>query len=309
MKVECPNCQSTFNLSDSLVGADGADVRCGVCKHVFHVDAPQGDDFPGFGDSGASPIWPVQDESEAQPSGQEGGFAAELDSQRLKDPFDAVGVSSSEFTSIDFEKPAAPRSGKTVLLAVLLGLVLLIGVGTSALYLLEIWPFAKKPTQSAMENAPPLPPATDKATSAQPAPQALLASIVIEKYDHYFVDNDKAGKLFVIEGKMVNKSASTLGQIKIEATLRDAAEAPVQSKTITAGPKASNFELKTMGQADLDSRLNSVQEVLLNNGSVKSGEEVPFMFVFQDFPPNATNYSLKVTEYHETAASQAPAKQ
>uniref|UniRef100_A0A7C4EJU5 DUF3426 domain-containing protein n=1 Tax=Fundidesulfovibrio putealis TaxID=270496 RepID=A0A7C4EJU5_9BACT len=308
MKVECPNCQTKYNLPDSMVGTGGADVRCSLCKHTFHVDTPQGDDFPGFGDSGASHGWPVEGEDEGDSGASSTDFGAELDKQRMKDPFEGVGVSSSEFTTIDFDKPAEKNPRKTLLLAVVLGIALLAGVGTAAAYFLDMWPFAKKSAQSVMENAPATPQGKEQAPAPQPA-QSLLESIIFEKYDHYFVDNDKAGKLFVIEGKLVNKSPSTLGQIKIEATLRDTAEAPLLNKTITAGPKANNFELRTMSMTDLENRLNSVQEVLLYNGAVKPGEDVPFMFVFQNAPQNMNTLSLRVVEYHEAAAPQAPAKQ
>src|SRR5512145_1974522 len=97
MIVECPSCQTKYSLPDDRIGPDGANVRCSVCKHVFHVDAPEEDDFPGFGDSGATPSWPVDglDEELAQDKETAG---------RKKDPFDDASLSSADFTSIDFGK-------------------------------------------------------------------------------------------------------------------------------------------------------------------------------------------------------------
>lgn len=293
MKVECPNCQTKFNLPDDMVGPDGANVRCSLCKHVFHVDAPTPEDFPGFGDSGATPDWPVEGEEE-HPSRDD--FGAQLDAERKKDPFEDAGVSSSDFASIDFgkaEKPSQGASKKTALLAVVLGLVVFAGIGATAAYFFEFWPFAKKPATSAMENAPP--------TAHKEAAPDYSAQLPFESYTNYFVDNDKVGKLFVIEGKLVNRSPATLGQITIEATLLDSKEAPVLSKVITAGPKASNFELKTLSKEDLESRLASRQEILLNNGQVKPGDEVPFMVVFTNIPDNVKNFSLKLKDYLEVA--------
>lgn len=42
MIVRCENCQTEFALDDSQVPADGVQVRCSVCSHVFHVDPPLG---------------------------------------------------------------------------------------------------------------------------------------------------------------------------------------------------------------------------------------------------------------------------
>jgi len=175
--------------------------------------------------------------------------------------------------------------------------VMLVGVAGTAAYFFEFWPFAKKPVPSAMENAP-----------APPKPAAdYSAQLPFESYTNYFVDNDKVGKLFVIEGKLSNKSPVILGQITIEATLLDAKEAPVVSKVITAGPKASNFELKTLNKEDLESRLDSRQEILLNNSQVKPGDEVPFMVAFVNIPDTVRNFSLKLKDYFEVAP-EAPAQ-
>ena len=324
MKVECPNCQTTFKLPDERVGQDGATVRCSVCKHQFHVDAPTPEDFPGFGDTGASPVWPVQGEDESDVSSD---FASHLDAQRKKDPYvdaDLPGgdFASSDFASIEFGKEekhgSEGLSGKSLMLAILLGVVILAGAGATAAYFMEFWPFAKKAPTSAMENAPQAPPGQagqpdqPKPPKQEPAAQAQapnhIASIAIESHQYYFTENEKVGKLFVIDGKIVNKSPVVVGQVKIEATLLDPSDAPVLTKTITAGPKASTFELKSMSQADMEARLSSVQEILLNNGSVKPGEEIPFMFVFTNPPANLGSFSLKVTDYQELApqAGQQP---
>jgi len=298
MKVECPSCQTKFNLPDEKVGTEGANVRCGVCKHVFHVEANSPDDFPGFGEEGASPIWPVTGDDEGLP-GDPAGLG---EVGRKKDRFEDVGVSSSEFTSIEFGKPAKREfklSRKWMVLGILLSLVVLAGISGTAAYFFEFWPFAKKPAASSMENAP-TPPAK------APAPD-YSAQLVFDSYNSYFVDNEKMGepgkpmRLFVIEGKLVNKSPVSLGQISVDATLLDAKEAPVLSKSFTAGPKGSNFELKTLSKEDLESRLNSRQEIALYNGLVKPGDEVPFMVVFPDIPETVKNFSLKVGNYLEVA--------
>jgi predicted Zn finger-like uncharacterized protein len=289
MKVECPSCQTKYNLPDDRIGPDGANVRCTVCKHVFHIDAPEADDFPGFGDSGATPSWPVD-------GLEEGLSEAKEAEERKKDPFEDASVSSSDFASIDFGKPEKPSQGlskRSAVFAVVLGLVVLAGIGGTAAYFFEFWPFAKKTATSAMENAttPPKKEAGPDYTDKLP----------FESYTNYFVDNDKVGKLFVIEGKLSNKSPVILGQVAIEATLLDAKENPVVTKTFTAGPKATNFELKTLNKEDLENRLNSRQEILLNNSQVKPGDEIPFMVAFVNIPDTVRNFSLKLKDYFEVA--------
>lgn len=308
MKVECPNCHTKYNLPDDKVGAEGAKVRCSVCRHEFRVEPPAADDFPGFGESGASPIWPVQAEGE---DAFDGGFESQLDAARKKDPFDDAGVSSSDFASIDFGKPAKEKGEtskvKKIILAASLGFALLLGISGAAAYFFEFWPFAKQGTAvqtpasgsgeqaaSVMENA--------QGTPAQPAKEQgpdYSAQLQFESFTNHVVDNEKLGKVLVIEGKLVNRSPVAVGEIAIEVTLLDAKETALETKVFMAGPKASFFDLRTMDKEALDSRLNSKQEILLNNSNVKPGEEVPFMVAFQGFPPTVANYSLKLKGFRE----------
>ncbi|MCR9160441.1 MAG: zinc-ribbon domain-containing protein [Nannocystaceae bacterium] len=44
MFVRCSNCQTQFSLDDRQVGADGAAVRCAVCRYVFRVEPPERSD-------------------------------------------------------------------------------------------------------------------------------------------------------------------------------------------------------------------------------------------------------------------------
>ncbi|GFK95507.1 hypothetical protein NNJEOMEG_03372 [Fundidesulfovibrio magnetotacticus] len=316
MIVECPNCQTKYNLPDDKVGPEGATVRCSVCRHVFKVEPAAPDDFPGFGDSGDSTdagIWPVSGEDETPGD----DFAAHLDAQRKKDPFEAGGVSSSDFGSIDFGKPektTTTSKGKKIAILAALGVVLLAGVGGAAAYFFEFWPFAKKTAVTAeapakpsvMENAPAAPPAPPA-----PPPADYTGQILFDGFSNYFVDNEKAGRLFVIDGKLVNRSPVTVGQIEVEATLLDAKDAPVVTKVFKAGPKANISELRLLGKEDLENRLSSKEEIMLYNRMVKPGEEVPFMVAFANMPENVRNFSLKLKDYLQVAdpAQQQPAGQ
>lgn len=317
MIVECPNCQTKYNLPDDKVGAEGANVRCSVCRHVFKVEPSSPDDFPGFGETGGG-IWPVSNE-EVAPGDD---FASQLEAQRKQDPFDGGGVSSSDFGSIDFGKPEKEEKGgkgRNVLVLAILGVVLLAGVGGVGAYFFELWPFARKApvatdaapkeqAPSVMENAPAAPAATPAATPAAP-PADYTGQIVFDAYNNYFVDNEKTGKLFVIDGKLVNRSPATVGQIAVEATLLDAKDAPVISKVFKAGPKANISELRLLGKEDLENRLSSKEEIMLYNRMVKPGEEVPFMVAFANMPENVRNFSLKLKDYLQVAepAGQQPA--
>jgi predicted Zn finger-like uncharacterized protein len=306
MIVECPSCQSKFNLPDEKVKAAGTNVRCGVCKHVFTVPGPSAEDFPGFGAAGVDSPWPVTEELPGR---------VIKDQEQIPDN-DLAGsgrTSFAEMASIEFGKPEKKPKvpGRSRRLAILvLGFLVLLAAAGGAAYYLGFWPFADKtPAKSAMEA--PLPSSANEAQAPAQPKVDRTANLVFDKYMHYFVDNEKLGKLLVIEGKVVNNTGVDVGRIKIEANLLDASDNVVANKSFLAGPKASNFELRTLGQNDLESRMNSVQEVLLNNGDVKPGEDVPFMVVFTNPPDTIKNFSLRVIEAQDVAPqpgqTQAPA--
>ena len=37
MILQCPECQARFLVADHLIPAEGRTVRCGACKHQWHV--------------------------------------------------------------------------------------------------------------------------------------------------------------------------------------------------------------------------------------------------------------------------------
>lgn len=305
MIVECPNCQTKFNLPDEKVGPDGAKVRCGVCKTVFSVEPPEPDDFPGFGESGAKPIWATAEDDE--PPGRE------AEPERMRDRFEDVRPSTADFDDLGFAKPekaglsklsSLSKLSKILMLAGLLVVMLGGAYGTGA-YFFEFWPFSKKAVKSAMEE--PIPAAVQQAPQPQtPAPampsmEDRLQNLPIVEYTQYLVDNPKIGKLYVIEGAVENKNATDVGWVKVKASLANDKGEVILSKEIDAGPKVPNYELKFLSKNDLDARLSSKQEILFNNGDVKPGEKIPFMVVFENIPPETKEYSLQVTSFQDVA--------
>ena len=44
MIIQCEECESKFQLDDSMLKESGSKVRCSVCKRVFTVYPPEPDD-------------------------------------------------------------------------------------------------------------------------------------------------------------------------------------------------------------------------------------------------------------------------
>ena len=309
MKVECPNCKTTFNLQDDAVGPDGANARCGVCKHVFHVSPPR-PDAPSA-PSGKKPLddtlatWLTQEYKKEHPE-EPAEKPAEKPAPAVQPALAAVPV------PVKKDVPAAPEnqeefvsaglSGGEWFLIIVLVLAVVIGVSLGAAHVFKSWPFEEPaaPGASPAAQAAPEKPAEPQ----QPeAPLQYAGQIKFSPYTSFVVDNEKMGapgapaKLFVIDGKLTNNSPQTLGRISVDATLLDDKNAPVDKKSFIAGPRASLADLKTLGKEDLESRLRSEQDVMLTNSQVKPGDSVPFMVYFVNIPDSVKNYSLKPRGY------------
>ena len=123
-----------------------------------------------------------------------------------------------------------------------------------------------------------------------------VKDVVLEDVKQYFVENEKIGKLLVIEGKAVNKSKVSKRLIKIRATLYDKKGRVVSRKTLFAGNTLSLYQLQLFSQKEIDDALNSKIGILTKNSNVLPGQSVPFMVVFYNPPDRTSEFTLQITQ-------------
>ena len=93
----------------------------------------------------------------------------------------------------------------------------------------------------------------------------------------YYVDNEKVkGRVFVIEGRVVNEFPQPKELIAVEAAIYDKNKRPLATKTQLAGTQLSLFQLQVLSEKEMESFLNNKVEILANNTNVRHGGEVPF---------------------------------
>lgn len=109
-------------------------------------------------------------------------------------------------------------------------------------------------------------------------------------------ENEKFEKITVIEGRIINKFAELRGFIKVEATLFDAENNPLEQKTQMAGPKVSLFQLQVLNESELEQALRDSFAILDANTNIKPQESVPFMFLFYNPPEEAVNFNVKIID-------------
>ncbi|MBD5552884.1 MAG: DUF3426 domain-containing protein [Desulfovibrio sp.] len=112
----------------------------------------------------------------------------------------------------------------------------------------------------------------------------------------YNVLNEKAGKVFVIEGRVVNEFPEPKELIELEGALYDKDKKPLAMKRQLAGTQLSLFQLQVLGEKEMESFLNNKVEILANNTNIPPGGEVPFMILFYGPPDNVAEFGVKIVD-------------
>lgn len=349
MIVQCPNCQAKFNLPDNKVGPDGAKLRCGKCRNVFHVDPPappESSDLGGLTDfdfpDDLAPTPPragAAGGDRSGPSIPDDGVPGDLFHSESYAPSAAPKKQAVPEPDLDDDFPGGPvkpgfslddvadlplpgsrpskeRRKRVLLLGGIL--VGLLAATLAAVYFLDLMPGKKAakdagqtpaadtaaPSGDAAKPAAPGADATKPAAPGSPAGQgaqkpeeaAKVKDIMLQNVRQYYVSNEKAGQLFVIEGKAVNNFKTPKEMIKLEASLFDEKGGTLVSKEELAGNTVSLFQLQVMTRDELKNALASQVGVLTNNTNIAPAGEVPFMMVFFDPPEAVKEFGVKVVD-------------
>ncbi|MDE5879150.1 MAG: zinc-ribbon domain-containing protein [Desulfovibrio sp.] len=167
------------------------------------------------------------------------------------------------------------RKGRSKLWLILLLLLLLAGGGAGAYYYF----FMNRET-------PP--------SEADIAKKVEL--LTMRNVRQYNVLNEKVGKVFVIEGRVVNEFPEPKELIALEGAIYDKDKKPLSVKKQLAGTQLSLFQLQVLSEKEMEAFLNNKVEILTNNTNVPPGGEVPFMILFYDPPDDVAEFGVKIVD-------------
>ncbi len=201
-------------------------------------------------------------------------------------------------------KPAKKKfelSRKNLIILLAAGLLLLGGGGAAYFFLAK--PEAPAlPTKGAKANdtaqpAPGQAPPPAQPEAAAPPTQTLAdktKNISLKNVRQYYVTNEKAGPLFVVEGKALNEFTVPKEMIRVEVAIYDAQGRVLVSKKQLCGNTLSHFQLQVQTMEEIEKGLGAEVGILTNNTFVKPGADVPFMLVFANPPENLAEYGVNV---------------
>lgn len=117
----------------------------------------------------------------------------------------------------------------------------------------------------------------------------------------YNLLNEKVGKVFVIEGKVVNEFDTPRDFIELEGAIYDADKRVIESKKQLAGTQLSLFQLQVLTEKEMESFLHNKMEILANNTNIPPGGEAPFMILFYAPPDNVAEFGVKIVDVKTSA--------
>lgn len=111
-----------------------------------------------------------------------------------------------------------------------------------------------------------------------------------------FLQNRRAGRLFVIQGEAVNEYRESRSAIAVKGVLFDAKGAPLLQQTVFCGNPIDAGELETLPFDRIAERMNNQFGDSLSNLNVPAGKAVPFTIVFRNLPEGLSEFSVEVID-------------
>ncbi|MDM8552953.1 DUF3426 domain-containing protein [Desulfobacterales bacterium HSG2] len=125
------------------------------------------------------------------------------------------------------------------------------------------------------------------------AQEAGKMAVVKSTITSRFVENPRAGRLFVITGRVKNEYSMSHGFIKISGKLYAKGEV-VARETVYCGNALSDAELSELTAEAIKERLSNRPDESHSKRTIEAGEAVPYMIVLFDTPDNPDNFTVEI---------------
>jgi pilus assembly protein FimV len=109
-----------------------------------------------------------------------------------------------------------------------------------------------------------------------------------------FVDNSRAGQIFVIQGQIKNDYSHPRSHIKVTGKLYQKGNKMAKQETVYCGNMLTDSDLTAMDISTIQKRLMNQAGDRRTNWKLKTGKTIPFMIVFDNLPKNLDEFSVEV---------------
>ncbi|MCF8043149.1 MAG: zinc-ribbon domain-containing protein [Desulfarculaceae bacterium] len=314
MKVHCQTCGTDFRLDDSLVPPEGAWVRCSQCGDVFQVApevqeatdpleiAPQEPEQVAPEAPEARPEPTADPQGEPAPDPEAGFWAEEVTASSLDlsqvDRAEQERASKRADFGLEQRPEIAERPPRGPLFKVvfwLIGILLLAAITAlgSVLVMSRLGVGHDVVERAArLPGMAPLMGRSSKGGSQATDTAAVRMSLVEVKSFNRI--NETSGRIFVIQGKVVNHHPRPRSSVLVQGTLHDATGKTVRQASSYAGSAFTPEELRFLSLGAIERRLSSPLSLDGKPYVVAPGEPLPFMMVLTNVPDQPLEYTAAV---------------
>ncbi len=182
----------------------------------------------------------------------------------------------------DLDSPGEPKSKKGKVFSLIFMLLLLGAIGVGGW-----WYYTKILT-------------TTDVVEDSKAQDKSVELMTMRNVRQYYVQNEKVGSIFVIEGIVVNEFPVAKDLIEVEAAVYAKDKSTLMAKRQLCGAVLSLFQLQVLGEEELEAFLSNQIEILTKNTDVAPMGEVPFMVLFYNPSPEVAEFGVKIVSAKDT---------
>lgn len=201
-------------------------------------------------------------------------------------------------TDFDLDESEAERQpggkGKWVAMVV----IFLIAAGLAAGWYFKAWKFFGIDPASLLADVPVIGSMFDEGEAEAPlSPEEKIKNIELKNVRQYYVQNEKAGLVFVVQGEAVNAFDTPRERIEVEVFLYDANGNVLTSQRVMGGNTLSMFQLRVQSKQEIEEGLASEVGILSNNTFLRPGASTPFMAaIFEPPTDKVKEFGVKVVD-------------
>lgn len=300
MQVVCPKCKSRFNLPSGT--KPGARLRCSVCMTVFSLPSEESSDYTrqlSLSSGTLPPLGASDVPQSALPQLEEkkhhhlflwllvivlvlgiAGYAAWKTSSDFRSSViglkNKIESDTAQEKSGKQEEKSSPRSEPSLAIP-----NQPIGNATKPTPVQEIKYQESASGQSSDEK---------KGNEVAQSPTVENGLFRFEKVRQYFVNNDKIGRILVIEGQVTSRRPFIESAVYVEAIIIGENNKPLGKKFQKIGGHLSHLQLQNMDKEELEH--NILPE--LNEQAWK--QSFPFMVLFYNPAKEVREFTIKLQD-------------
>ena len=109
----------------------------------------------------------------------------------------------------------------------------------------------------------------------------------------YFVDSEKAGKLFVVKGSITNNYPDKRSFIRIRSNILNSKGKVVKSKIAYAGNTVSDTELLSLSMVEINNHLMNKFGKDNVNTNILPNSSIPFIIIFNELPEDISEFTVE----------------